>query len=88
MPLPRPADRSWWMEEALADPAFAFEPQPPLASDTEADVVVLGGGYTGMWTAWFLTERTPGIDVVLLEQDVCGGGPSGPTITTRSGSCA
>jgi len=77
VPLPRPADRSWWMEEALADPAFAFEPQPQLASDTEADVVVLGGGYTGMWTAWFLTERTPGIDVVLLEQDVCGGGPSG-----------
>ena len=30
-----------------------------------------------MWTAWFLKERDPGIDVVLLEQDICGGGPSG-----------
>jgi len=30
-----------------------------------------------MWAAYFLTERSPGIDVVLLEQDICGGGPSG-----------
>jgi glycine/D-amino acid oxidase-like deaminating enzyme len=65
------------MEEALADPAFAFESQPPLERDTDADVVILGGGYTGMWTAWFLTELAAGIDVVLLEHDVCGSGPSG-----------
>ncbi len=63
------------MEEALArDPG---ERRPPLSADNSADVVVLGGGYTGMWTAYFLKERDPGIDVVLLERDVCGGGPSG-----------
>ncbi len=63
------------MDEALAhDPG---EPCPPLASDTAADVLILGGGYTGMWTAYFLKERDPAIDVVLLEQDICGGGPSG-----------
>ena len=61
----------------MAEPAFGFESRPPLTGDTEADVVILGGGYTGMWTAWFLTERAPGIDVVLLEHDICGGGPSG-----------
>ncbi len=73
--LPRQALRSWWMEEALAaDPG---EPCPPLAGDTAADVVILGGGYTGMWTAHFLKERDPGVDVVLLERDICGGGPSG-----------
>jgi glycine/D-amino acid oxidase-like deaminating enzyme len=45
---------------------------------TTADVVILGGGYTGMWTAWFLTERDPGCDIVLLEADeLCGSGPSG-----------
>jgi glycine/D-amino acid oxidase-like deaminating enzyme len=65
------------MEEALSHPEFAGPPAPPLEADTTADVVILGGGYTGMWTAFFLTERDPGIDVVLLEQDVCGGGPSG-----------
>jgi glycine/D-amino acid oxidase-like deaminating enzyme len=73
-PPPR-TTRGWWMDEALTrDPG---EPCPPLAADTAADVVILGGGYTGMWTAYFLKERDPGIDVVLLEQDICGGGPSG-----------
>jgi glycine/D-amino acid oxidase-like deaminating enzyme len=75
--LPRQADRSWWLEEALALPEFAGEPTPPLRGEIGADVVILGGGYTGMWTAWFLKEREPAIDVVLLEQDICGGGPSG-----------
>ena len=73
--LPRPARRSWWLEEALEhDPG---EPSPMLSRDTSADVVILGGGYTGMWTAYFLKERDPGVDVVILEQDICGGGPSG-----------
>ncbi len=65
------------MEEALAQPELAGPPCPPLSGDLGADVVILGGGYTGMWSAFFLTERAPGIDVVLLERDVCGGGPSG-----------
>jgi glycine/D-amino acid oxidase-like deaminating enzyme len=74
---PRPARRSWWLEEALALPEFAGPETPPLDGDTTADVVILGGGYTGMWTAWFLKEREPSLDIVLLERDICGGGPSG-----------
>jgi glycine/D-amino acid oxidase-like deaminating enzyme len=74
---PRPAARSWWLEEALGHAEFAGEPCPPLDRDVAADVVILGGGYTGMWTAFFLKEREPGLDVVLLEADICGGGPSG-----------
>jgi glycine/D-amino acid oxidase-like deaminating enzyme len=76
-PAPRRARRSWWLEEALALPGFAGPSCPPLDHDTSADVVVLGGGYTGMWAAYSLHEREPGLDVVLLEQDICGGGPSG-----------
>jgi glycine/D-amino acid oxidase-like deaminating enzyme len=73
--LPPDAGRSWWLREALAaDPG---EPAPPLAGDTDADVMILGGGYTGMWTALHLTDREPGMRVVILEQDICGGGPSG-----------
>jgi glycine/D-amino acid oxidase-like deaminating enzyme len=40
-------------------------------------VVVIGGGYTGMWTAWHLLDSEPGIRVLLLEGGVCGHGPSG-----------
>jgi glycine/D-amino acid oxidase-like deaminating enzyme len=43
----------------------------------DADVVVIGGGYTGMWTAWHLLDSEPGIRVLLLEGGVCGHGPSG-----------
>ncbi len=68
--------RSWWLREALAaenDPA----PAPPLAGEADAEVAIIGGGYTGMWTAYFLSQRMPGDRIVLLEQDICGGGPSG-----------
>jgi len=73
--LPSDAGRSWWLHEALADDPG--DPAPPLTGDTTADVVILGGGYTGMWTAFFLKEAEPDLDIVLLEQDICGGGPSG-----------
>jgi glycine/D-amino acid oxidase-like deaminating enzyme len=42
-----------------------------------ADVVVVGGGYTGMWAAWHAKEVEPEASVVLLEADRCGYGPSG-----------
>ena len=75
--LPRPGlDRGWWLGEALAAEGNP-PPLPPLAGEIEADVVIVGGGYTGMWSAYFLTERAPGARIVLLEQEICGGGPSG-----------
>src|SRR3954447_12968973 len=64
--------RGWWLEDA-----GAVAPQPPLAEPLRADVVVLGGGYTGMWAAWHLLDRAPDARVVLLESGVCGEGPSG-----------
>ncbi len=75
MTEPAAPRRGYWVREAMA--AEEAPPSPPLQGDAAADVVILGGGYTGLWTAHFLTERSPGIDVVLLEQDICGGGPSG-----------
>jgi len=41
------------------------------------DVAIGGGGYTGLWTAYHLKKADPGADIVLLEADICGGGPSG-----------
>lgn len=49
----------------------------PLSGETRADVIVVGGGFTGLWTALALREREPGLDVVVLEADFCGSGPSG-----------
>lgn len=67
--------RSWWLREALA--AEPGPVCPPLTADTSADVVIIGGGFTGLWTAYFLTEADPRLGIVILEQDICGGGPSG-----------
>ena len=65
----------FWLEEALAlDPGA---PCPPLAGPARADVCIVGGGFTGLWTALELTERDPSLDVVLLEQETCGAGASG-----------
>ena len=62
----------WWLEEA-----GGAEPRPSLDGAHDADVVVIGGGYTGMWTAWHLLDSEPGVRVLLLEGGVCGYGPSG-----------
>jgi glycine/D-amino acid oxidase-like deaminating enzyme len=62
----------YWLEEAPA-----ADPRPPLDGDVSAAVVVIGAGYAGLWTAWWLAERAPGARVVVLEADRCGHGPSG-----------
>lgn len=67
--------RSWWLREALAaDPGVAC---PPLRGSARADVGIVGGGYTGLWTAFHVKRADPGAEVVLLEADICGSGPSG-----------
>jgi glycine/D-amino acid oxidase-like deaminating enzyme len=77
MEAPQPGrQRSYWLREALAleaDPT----PLPGPREPSTHDVVIIGGGYTGLWTAYFLTEADPGIRIVIVEQDICGGGPSG-----------
>jgi glycine/D-amino acid oxidase-like deaminating enzyme len=62
----------WWLEEA-----GPIEATAPLEGDTTADVVVVGGGYLGLWTAWQLKSLEPGVDVVVLEAGLAGHGPSG-----------
>jgi glycine/D-amino acid oxidase-like deaminating enzyme len=67
---------SWWLEDALAregDPA----PAAGLSGDATADVAIVGGGYTGLWTALALREQAPDLGITLLEAEICGHGPSG-----------
>jgi glycine/D-amino acid oxidase-like deaminating enzyme len=72
----RPGEqRAWWLREALdADPG---ELCTPLAVEAGTDVVIVGGGFTGLWTAWWLLEHEPGTNVTILEADIVGGGASG-----------
>src|SRR5439155_21407310 len=65
--------RSLWLDEALV----GEEDAPPLEGDVSADVCIVGGGFTGLWTALSLKEQEPSLDVVLVEADVCGAGASG-----------
>jgi glycine/D-amino acid oxidase-like deaminating enzyme len=62
----------YWIAEA-GSPAVL----PALEGDADADVVVVGGGYTGMWTAWHVLAAEPDARVVVLEAGRCGHGPSG-----------
>ncbi len=67
--------RGWWLREALADDPGV--PCPPPVHDATADVVIVGGGFTGLWSAWWLLEREPDLRVTILERDIVGGGASG-----------
>ena len=71
----RPGLPPWWLDEAdgLDDGGSA----PPLDGDAAVDVCVVGGGFTGLWTALALRAREPSARVVVLEADRCGAGPSG-----------
>ena len=70
--LLRHTRHGWWLEEA-----GEITPTRPLDGDATADVVVVGGGYLGLWTTWHLLALEPELDVVILDAAVCGHGPSG-----------
>ena len=52
-------------------------PAPALEGDAEADLVVVGAGFTGLWAALFALERDPGRDVLILEAQRIAEGASG-----------
>ncbi|MEA2519391.1 MAG: hypothetical protein QOF49_1471 [Chloroflexota bacterium] len=73
-------NRSFWLRDALGaePPSLAADvAAPPFAGRARADVAILGGGYTGLWTALRIRELEPASRIVVVEQDICGGGPSG-----------
>ncbi len=63
----------WWLDSDPLEPA----PHSALVGDVGADLCVVGGGYTGLWTALLAKEREPGRQVIVLEQYETGAGASG-----------
>jgi glycine/D-amino acid oxidase-like deaminating enzyme len=59
------------------DQPGAPEPGEPLSGSTDADLVVVGAGFTGLWSAWRALDRDPGLSILVLEGESVGFGASG-----------
>jgi glycine/D-amino acid oxidase-like deaminating enzyme len=65
-------DLSLWL-----DTAGDLTPRPPLAGDRDVDVAIVGAGYTGLWTAYYLAAADPSLRIAVLEAEIAGFGASG-----------
>ena len=73
-------EQPFWFEQALAQENS--RPLNKLTGKTLADVCIVGGGYTGLWTAIKIKQQSPEKDVVIIDKGLCGQGASG-----RNGGC-
>src|SRR2546423_14485377 len=62
----------WW--RSLGGPP---PPREPLRGPAEVDVAIVGAGYTGLWTAYYLKHAQPSLRVAVLERERAGFGASG-----------
>jgi putative aminophosphonate oxidoreductase len=72
--------RPFWLAQALQAEGAAAP--TPLQGEIKADICIVGGGYTGLWTAIQTRQQNPAASIVILEADLCGAGASG-----RNGGC-
>jgi len=54
-----------------------LEPRVSLTDDVQADVAIVGAGYTGLWTAYYLKQADPSLHITILEAEIAGFGASG-----------
>jgi glycine/D-amino acid oxidase-like deaminating enzyme len=64
---------SFWLETA----GETLNPRPALQRSAEVDVAILGAGYSGLWTAYYLLSANPGLRVAVMEKEIAGFGASG-----------
>jgi glycine/D-amino acid oxidase-like deaminating enzyme len=72
MPFERAKPSPLWWDAVPTEPT-----RPPLPGDTDADVCIVGAGFTGLWTAYYLKRLDPGLRVIVLEREHVGFGASG-----------
>jgi glycine/D-amino acid oxidase-like deaminating enzyme len=68
-----PSEVSFWLETSGDD----LTPRPPLDGSVDVDVAILGAGYTGLWTAYYLLKHDPSLRVLVVEAETAGFGASG-----------
>ncbi|HEY8951281.1 MAG TPA: FAD-dependent oxidoreductase, partial [Candidatus Dormibacteraeota bacterium] len=73
---------SFWLETCGDD----LTPRPALDGSIDVDVAILGAGYSGLWTAYYLLLRRPSLKVAIVEREIAGFGPSGRNGGWCSGS--
>ncbi|MBZ9918245.1 MULTISPECIES: FAD-binding oxidoreductase [unclassified Mesorhizobium] len=73
MQAQRNGDVSFWYADIGGPPAS----RPPLPGDIEADVCIVGAGYTGLWTAYYLKKAEPALRIAIVEKEFAGFGASG-----------
>ena len=66
-------DVSFWLEDA----GEVLTPRPAMQRSEDVDVAILGAGYTGLWTAYYLLRHNPELKVAVVEQEIAGYGASG-----------
>ncbi len=64
---------SLWLDRVRG----SLHPRPALPGDLDADVAVVGAGFTGLWTAYYLKRLDPSLRIAVLERDIAGFGASG-----------
>ena len=64
---------SFWLETCGDD----LTPRPPLDGSIDVDVAILGAGFTGLWTAYYLKKREPSLKIAIVEKEIAGFGASG-----------
>ncbi|MFJ9893515.1 NAD(P)/FAD-dependent oxidoreductase [Streptomyces sp. NPDC091280] len=72
-PLGQLLQRCLWFDQLDA----TVVPRPGLLGTTHADVVIVGAGLTGLWTAYYLALERPDLQIVVVEREVAGFGASG-----------
>ena len=68
---------SFWLDDLVASGLDTLAARPALTADARFDVCIVGGGLTGLWTAYSLAKADPGLRIAVLEREIAGFGASG-----------